>query len=285
MIYLEVMMVKKENFSAYFKGKNFYISLLVGVCAVIAITAVYVSVTTDNNKDLVDLNEPLTEVADEQVDTNEISDEKDIDVADSTKGVDQNKNDNLLENDIVTDDSALQEAISSNVVDEKKSDSKKANQVNPDAVAVMNPGGTPNFKFSEEDGLLWPIKNNPDVIMKYSMDKGIFFQTLMQYKCNPAVIIASEVGDEVLSASDGIVTEISNNEETGLTLTMSIGNDYSLTFGQLEDCTVDVGDVVKEGDILGKVAKPTKYYIVEGSNLYFQVTEKGETVDPLLLLR
>lgn len=279
-------MVKKENISAYFKGKNFYISLLVGVCAVVAITAVYVSVTTDNNKDLVDLNEPLTNVAEEQVDKDEISDDKELDVADSTKNADQSANDNLLENDIVTDESALDEANSSTKVDESKPDSEKVNKaVNTDAVAVMNPGGTPSLKFNEEDGLLWPIKDNPDVIMKYSMERGILFQTLMQYKCNPAIIIASEVGEEVLSAADGIITEISNNEETGLTLKMSIGNDYNITYGQLQDCTVDVGDTIKEGDILGKVAKPTKYYIVEGNNLYFQVTQKGETVDPLYLLR
>ncbi|ROR25732.1 murein DD-endopeptidase MepM/ murein hydrolase activator NlpD [Mobilisporobacter senegalensis] len=273
-------MVKKENFSAYFKGKNFYISLLVGVCAVVAIAAVYVSVTTDNNKDLVDLNEPLTEIADERADMNKVTEDTDA-IQEA-----QNANDSLLENDVVVDEKVLQEAISKTVADENKSDSgKAADNSKPDAVAVMNPGGTPNLKFNEEKGLLWPIKDNPDVIMKYSMDKGILFQTLAQYKCNPAIIIASKVGEDVLSAADGIITEISNNEETGLTLTMSIGNDYNLTFGQLKDCTVDVGDVVKEGDIIGKVADPTKYYIVEGSNLYFQVTEKGETVDPLLLLR
>lgn len=278
-------MVKKESISAYFKGKNFYISLLVGVCAVVAITAVYVSVTTDNNKDLVDLNEPLTKVAEEQVVIDETSDDKDLDVADSTKNANQSANDNLLENDIVTED-ALDEAKSPTKVDKNKPDSEKVNKaVNTDAVAVMNPGGTPSLKFNEEDGLLWPIKDNPDVIMKYSMERGILFQTLMQYKCNPAIIIASEVGQEVLSAADGIITEISSNEETGLTLKMSIGNDYNITYGQLKDCTVDVGDTIKEGDILGKVEKPTKYYIVEGNNLYFQVTQKGETVDPLFLLR
>ena len=41
----------------------------------------------------------------------------------------------------------------------------------------------------------------------------------------------------------------------------------------------------KEGDTIGKVAKPTKYYSEEGSNLYFQVMEKDKSVDPLLLLR
>lgn len=284
MIYLEVMMVNKEKFSAYFKGKNFYISLLVGVCAVVAIIAVYVSVATNNkNKDLVDLNEPLTEIANEQGDTNKTTE--------NAKEIQEAKNNqNSLENSVVVDDekqeAAKVKSDEKKTGGQKKADSQKtAEAPKEDSVAVMNPGGTSNLKFNEEKGLLWPIKNNPDVIMKYSMDKGVFFQTLAQYKCNPAIIIAGEVGEEVLSAADGVITKISDNEETGLTLTMAIGNDYNLTYGQLKDCAVDVGDVVKEGDIIGKVAKPTKYYVVEGSNLYFEVTEKDETVDPLLLLR
>jgi hypothetical protein len=42
---------------------------------------------------------------------------------------------------------------------------------------------------------------------------------------------------------------------------------------------------VKEGKSIGAVAKPTKYYTVEGSNLYFMVMENDKTVDPMLLLR
>lgn len=277
-------MVNKEKFSAYFKGKNFYISLLVGVCAVVAIIAVYVSVATNNkNKDLVDLNEPLTEIANEQGDTNKTTE--------NAKEIHEAKNNQSTLGNSVVVDGGKQKAEKAKSV-EKKTDGKKKADIQKkaevpkvDSVAAMNPGGTSNLKFNEEKGLLWPIKNNPDVIMKYSMDKGVFFETLAQYKCNPAIIIASEVGEEVLSAADGVITKISDNEETGLTLTMAIGNDYNLTYGQLKDCAVDVGDVVKEGDIIGKVAKPTKYYIVEGSNLYFEVTEKDETVDPLLLLR
>lgn len=277
-------MVNKEKFSAYFKGKNFYISLLVGVCAVVAIIAVYVSVATNNkNKDLVDLNEPLTEIANEQGDTNKTTE--------NAKEIQEAKNNQSSLGNSVVVDGGKQKAEKAKSV-EKKTDGKKKADIQKkaevpkvDSVAAMNPGGTSNLKFNEEKGLLWPIKNNPDVIMKYSMDKGVFFETLAQYKCNPAIIIASEVGEEVLSAADGVITKISDNEETGLTLTMAIGNDYNLTYGQLKDCAVDVGDVVKEGDIIGKVAKPTKYYIVEGSNLYFEVTEKDETVDPLLLLR
>nr|WP_243456551.1 M23 family metallopeptidase [Mobilitalea sibirica] len=107
----------------------------------------------------------------------------------------------------------------------------------------------------------------------------------MQYKCNPAIIIDAEVGTEVKAAANGIVSSIDTNEETGLTVTMNVGDGYSLVYGQLEDVSLKVGDKLAEGEVIGIVSEPTKYYSVEGSNLYFQVLENEETMNPMLLLR
>jgi murein DD-endopeptidase MepM/ murein hydrolase activator NlpD len=118
------------------------------------------------------------------------------------------------------------------------------------------------------------------------MDHTIYFATLMQYKCNPAIIIDAEVGTEVKSAADGVITKIdATNEETGFTVTMEIGDGYSVVYGQLDNVTLEVGDSVAKGDVIGTVSEPTKYYTVEGSNLYFQVMENGQTLNPMLLLR
>jgi murein DD-endopeptidase MepM/ murein hydrolase activator NlpD len=108
----------------------------------------------------------------------------------------------------------------------------------------------------------------------------------MQYKCNPAIIIDAEVGTEVKAAATGIVSSVEeNNEETGCTVTMSIGDGYSVVYGQLDNVELEVGDSVSEGDVLGTIDEPTKYYSVEGSNLYFKVMENEQTVNPMLLLR
>ena len=54
---------------------------------------------------------------------------------------------------------------------------------------------------------------------------------------------------------------------------------------QLKNLNVKTGQKIDEGEIVGHIAKPTKYYTLEGSNLYFEVTENGKSVDPLLLLK
>lgn len=288
------MIVKKEDTSAYFKGKNFYISLLVGVCAVIVIVAVYVSVTNNRKEDLVDLNEPLTNVAEVEqgkssTDKTSLEDAKQEqrDMAKMDNQSKANEKDSLLENDIVVSENAStgEEKAKAKEVPKNTEVATQEKKVQEETVPVMNPSTGVKLNFQEDKGILWPIKGNPDVILKYSMDKVVYYETLMQYKCNPAILIGSKAGTEVISGAKGIITEITTNEETGLTLTMSIGKDYSLVYGQLKDLTVDVGDVVEEGDKIGVVAEPTKYYLVEGDNLYFKVLEKEETVDPMLLLR
>ena len=149
------------------------------------------------------------------------------------------------------------------------------------SVAAMSETGVKN-KFDMEKGLLWPVSG--EVILKFSMSNTVYFKTLAQYKCNPAVIIASEEGTKVKEAAGGTVTKVTHSDELGNMVTVDIGSGYTLTYGQLKDISVKEGQTVKEGDTIGKVAKPTKYYSEEGSNLYFQVMEKDKSVDPLLLL-
>ena len=137
--------------------------------------------------------------------------------------------------------------------------------------------------FDAEKGLLWPVQG--DVIMKYSMTNTIYFKTLAQYKCNPGIMISAEKGTEVKAAADCCVTKIRNDAEYGTIVTTDIGSNYLVSYGQLDNISVNKGDELKEGDVLGTVAHPTKYFTEEGSNLYLQVVQNSEAVDPMLLLR
>ncbi len=110
--------------------------------------------------------------------------------------------------------------------------------------------------------------------MDYSMDGTVYFKTLNEYKYNPALIIGSEAGNPVVASAKGIVESIAMNEETGTTLTMNIGNNYELIYGELKEVAVSEGEVVEQGQLLGYVSEPTKYYCEEGSNLYFAMKKR-----------
>lgn len=133
--------------------------------------------------------------------------------------------------------------------------------------------------FSPEDGMLWPMEG--DVILNYSMDSTVYFATLEQYKYNPAVIIAGEVNDKVYSVARGKVVDISTNEVTGCTMTVDLGDGYQAIYGQLKELNFAKGDYVESGHVLGFVSEPTKYFSVEGSNLYFELRKDGVPVDPV----
>ena len=133
--------------------------------------------------------------------------------------------------------------------------------------------------FSEDSILEWPASGA--VIMGYSMDQTVFFQTLEQYQYNPALIVAGETGETIGASAAGIVTEIEQTAQTGTTVTLDMGNGYSAVYGQLKEVPVAVGDYVGAGDTVGYLSEPTKYYSVEGPNLYFEVLKDGEPVDPM----
>ena len=86
---------------------------------------------------------------------------------------------------------------------------------------------------------------------------------------------------EVWCAAQGKVTQIKVDEETGTTLSMDLGSGYEAVYGQLKELAVKEGDMVNTGALLGYVSEPTKYYTLEGSNLYFQLLRDGEPVNPM----
>ena len=318
--------MKKNKLAEFLKSKSFYALLCVGALAIVVIAMVGLNQTSGNNKNqnLVDLNEPISDVADGENSNQEIGSVPDTnnstsstaankDTGKSQTEVAQGNTDNQSKlNQAVTDGSLLEfEAENSNgaqsTEDTAKVDSQAANSTDDSAVAnnqtaettekatdsekaaktekqedskaVMKPE---TLHFKPDNGLTWPVNGN--VLMNYSPERVVYFATLEQFKCNPAIIIDAKVGDDVHSAAKGIITSVKQEDETGLTVTASLGNGYSAVYGQLKDVTVEVGDTVKEGAVIGKVAEPSKYYTVEGSNVYFKVLKDETTINPLDLL-
>lgn len=138
------------------------------------------------------------------------------------------------------------------------------------------------IRFSTDTSLVWPAAGT--ILIDYSMDSSVYFPTLNQYKYNPALVIGSEIGNQVIASAKGMVESIEIDEETGTTLVMNIGDGYRLTYGQLKELAVAQGDVVEAGTVIGYVSEPTKYYSTEGGNLYFKMTKDETPVDPVLYL-
>lgn len=140
----------------------------------------------------------------------------------------------------------------------------------------------PELNFSEDTLMQWPLYGN--ILQDYNMEQTTYFPTLDQYKLSPAIAVEAAEGTEVLAAVEGTVTSVSQEAQTGITVTMDLGNGYQAIYGQLTDLGVAAGDTVEEGQIIGYVSAPTKYYSVEGSNLYFAMKKDGVPIDPIAYL-
>lgn len=152
-----------------------------------------------------------------------------------------------------------------------------------DAADTQETAGISNqINFSETDTLIWPVDGT--VLMNYSMDQTVYFATLDQYKYNPALIIGGAVNDQVISACKGLVKSIDKTAQEGTTITVDMGNGYEAIYGQLQNVQVKTGDQVEAKTVLGYLAEPTRYYSVEGCNLYFELRKDGQPIDPLPFL-
>ena len=247
--------MNKNEKPSLLKGKGAAVSIVICFVAVIALVGAY---TFSNYKK--DMNEQMAKAEEQAQQLTE--DETEETTADDIV---------LPEADDETDSTE----------DEVQSAEQDDGEIDNGASGEQATAGTDTSGvwFTEESTLTWPASGA--VIMGYSMDQTVFFQTLEQYKYNPAMIISGEVGESINASAAGIVTDIEETAQTGTTVTLDMGNGYSAVYGQLADVGLSIGDYINAGETIGTLKEPTKYYSVEGPNLYFQVLKDGEPVDPM----
>ena len=137
-----------------------------------------------------------------------------------------------------------------------------------------------NYIFSDNDTITWPV--NGGIILGYSVDNTVWYKTLGQYKVNDGIVIGANEGDDIVAGASGVVADISTSPEYGLTITVDIGNGYEMIYGQIENSeNLTVGSTVAEGDKIAVVAKPSRYFTAEGSNIFFKMTKDGISIDPM----
>lgn len=138
------------------------------------------------------------------------------------------------------------------------------------------------YNFHAGSTLDWPVTGN--VIINYDMEHMVYFSTMDEYRYSPAIAIEADKDTEVKACAAGEVTKVEERKDTGLTVTMRIGPEYEITYGQLKGCDLQVGDHVKRGEVFAKVDKVTTYYENEGNHLFLQLIRDKEYENPLSYL-
>lgn len=282
--------MKKKN-SAFRKERLLMLSATAFVLTALTMTGVYMrekkNTTDEYRLDLSQLDsEGLSEKTEEIVEQNvamqggtTIAD--DLDADPDAWEVDANDVEAILA-ETLKDVAEKKENVTAADAGEAEAPSEEAGEEEEEAVETAGGAKKADFNFPMNQHLTWPVVG--EILMNYSMDKTVLFKTLGQYRYNPALIIGATEGKEVLAAANGVCVRTEKTTELGNTMVFDLGDGYELTYGQLETITMKVGDVMKEGDVIGTVGTPSIYYAQEGANLYMKLTKDGVPVNPMNVL-
>ena len=253
----------KERVNQLFKDKLVLVMVVLGLLTIVAAAgAVKIQKRAQNMEEspYLEIKEPEGVIAGEEMDPPMVAGSSNAEEPEESAGF--------------TADNAVNEPI---VYPAETAKANMAETKAQEAGAIANESLVLNF--TEADKLMWPVEGN--VILGYSMDTTTWFPTLEQYKCNPANMIQSDVSTPVSAPADARVLEIGSNEEIGNYICLDLGNEYTAICGQLKEIPVVENEYLHKGDVLGYVAEPTKYYSVEGNNLYFELRLGEKPVDAL----
>lgn len=281
----------------FFRSKGFYIALGVGIFALVALMVAYN--IRSNKKELggkqaIDLNQPILSDADDEINDNTNNDAV-VTNADPKKNT-AGETDAVKETDVVSGNDKKTESESSSkeasVLENEQASNNDKDVADGDEVVGVTSDGTivaqdvtlqASLSYDGEQTLAWPVIGN--VILPFSMDTTVYFQTLDAYRCNRGMLIESEEGANVLAAYEGVVTAVEDTKEFGTVVKVDMGNGYEATYGQLMNVCVGVGDTVSLGQNIAEIGPVSSYYTKEGTHLYFAVTKDGIPVNPLMLIR
>lgn len=281
-----------KNMMSFFKKNGFYVMALVLVAGILAISGIagYVSGQSERNQ-----AENAAEFKDRAAGTarNEIhSPESEEPAADEMTGYNADlvqKILSMIENGTLAledfeDEGSMNRTAEASAKDDAADAENETSEAAGDETEEKTDeaemaGNVLNAGYSPENAMAWPVRG--EIIMDYSMDQTTYYPTLREYKCNPSILIQSEEGTDVAAAFSGTVSDVYHDAQLGTVVEMSLGNGYEAYYGQLENVEAAVGDTIEQGQVIGQVGSPTRFYSVEGSHLNFMVTRDGEPMDPL----
>ena len=117
----------------------------------------------------------------------------------------------------------------------------------------------------------------------FSNDTLVYNATLNQWSTHEAYDIAAEVGTEVKSVYDGTVKSVTTSVLRGTEVLVEHKDGLTAVYSLLgSDVSVTVGEQVKKGDVLGKIAESGTFEKHKGPHLHFELHDaSGTKIDPM----
>ena len=152
------------------------------------------------------------------------------------------------------------------------------------ATPAPTPASTPSATpASAPTTYLWPVRG--DVLTSYSVDALAYDPTMADWRAHTGIDIAASAGTEVRAAAAGTVASVTSDVMMGTTVVLDHGGGMTTTYANLAATpTVEAGDTVSSGDVLGSVGNTAIAESALADHLHFSMELDGASVDPLSYL-
>ena len=150
---------------------------------------------------------------------------------------------------------------------------------------TMTEGTAQPVQPSTQPAQKQPLKTAAPVdgqtLAEYAMDCLSYNETTRDWRVHNGVDIAAQEGTQVLAAAEGTVTRVYEDEILGYTVEIRHEGGYTTRYASLaEDVSVQEGDTVKLGQVIGCVGSTALVETVLGPHVHFSVTCQDAPMDP-----
>lgn len=101
-----------------------------------------------------------------------------------------------------------------------------------------------------------------------------------EYRFHPGVDMEAAEGTEVAAALSGQVASVQRTDETGLAVVLDHGDGKRTLYGNLASASVQPGQRVTRGQVIGKAGTSSKAESGQPPHLHFELMRGGESLEP-----
>lgn len=144
----------------------------------------------------------------------------------------------------------------------------------PTATAALPPATATASVFT------WPVKG--EVLRGYAIETLAYDKTMGDWRTHDGIDIACSSGTQVMAPAGGTVSDLYRDDLMGTCVVILHADGVMSTCANLAAVpTVEIGDTVRTGDIIGSVGTSAIAESAEGSHLHLSMTKNGVSVDPM----
>ena len=148
----------------------------------------------------------------------------------------------------------------------------------PEPTPASTPEPTPAVSI-----FVWPVRGQ--VVAGWSLEVLAYDETMGDWRTHSGMDIAAPVGTQVMAAAAGTVERVEQDDLMGTTVTISHADGLESIYANLGELpTVEAGDQVSAGDVIGAIGTTALAESAQPPHLHFEMTRDGESVDPVSIL-